>query len=993
MAHQAKTETKPNSSAQLIQSDGAVSLSFYIPYKELSFDDKDQPLGEGAYGKVYKGKWDFNPVAIKEYTTQDFSEKTQREIRKEASVMAQVSTQSEFLVRLKGMTLEKPHYCLVMEYLPGGDLYHYLHSDRDISWNTRYRIGSDIFIGLHHLHSKNILHRDLKSLNVLLDSNGRVKLADFGMATIKATSASSSKGFKGTVLWAAPETFMDEPTPKSDVYSAGMILWELASREIPYKKAGNMAAEWIKGGKKETVPEDTPAEFKTVILDCWQVPEKRSEAKVVAQQLDQLWQTTQQTEAKEKVVLPNTSSSPSGEKKLNDGSQFASTQPIEIKSLQKPKENESIRFMTQSSLVTQQSPGTTQLSTSTPALHSSQPAFLVGASSSSTTSSSETKTKGILLDEKKHQQFPPLQNAEAYCNRGNSKHSQGDYQGAIADYSEAIRLKPDWAEAYYSRGASKRSQGDNQGAIADYSEVIRLEPDYAMAYGGRGNSKYSLGNYAGAVTDYSEAIRLKPDFVEAYCNRGGSKHRQGNYQGAIADCSEAIRLKPDYADPYSNRGFSKSSQGDNQGAIADFSEVIRLKPDYSGGYFGRGLSKNNQGDYQGAIADFSEAIRLQPDYAEAYRNRGVSKDHQGDYSGAITDCKESIRLKPDYVWAYYSRGISKVKQGDYQGAIADFSEAIRLKPDWAEAYNNRALLFELLGEHKKSLADRAQAAKLGLQHYTPVYKLALSKQYTKMADFIMASGKAAKAMVFYNEAIRLSPDFAEAYYHRGLAKYTLGDSIGAKADYAQAIRLQPNLAPKDADFSIAYKALSQNLPQSLKVPEPSSVSFVSHTSLGVTSKVSLPVSSSLPSPSSSSFTFFQKQIPAVIKNATPPELKRCIQTLQALFDDYRYTFRVKRTQATQLILECTTQKKKTDDHEKITEQLSAAATAFQQLVSASGIPLKSHQFKLNWEKLTLTIDATSAEIDGMAWCLQQASGNYMAEEKNSSVSEAVCRMQ
>ena len=86
---------------------------------------------KAAHGKVFAGEWKFNKVAIKQYTAQDFSEQTRLEIRKEAMVMATVSTQSDYLVRLRGMILEKSHYSLVMEYLPGGDLFHLLKSSED----------------------------------------------------------------------------------------------------------------------------------------------------------------------------------------------------------------------------------------------------------------------------------------------------------------------------------------------------------------------------------------------------------------------------------------------------------------------------------------------------------------------------------------------------------------------------------------------------------------------------------------------------------------------------------------------------------------------------------------------------------------------------------------------------------------------------------------------------------------------------------------------
>src|SRR5260221_14682328 len=110
-----------------------VTLDFAIRFEDLKFSESDL-LGQGSYGKVYKGKWKFNPVAIKQFTAQDFSDQTKKEIRKEAFIMATASSQSDYLVRLIGVILEKPHYSLIMEYLPGGDLFHFLKSDKEITW-------------------------------------------------------------------------------------------------------------------------------------------------------------------------------------------------------------------------------------------------------------------------------------------------------------------------------------------------------------------------------------------------------------------------------------------------------------------------------------------------------------------------------------------------------------------------------------------------------------------------------------------------------------------------------------------------------------------------------------------------------------------------------------------------------------------------------------------------------------------------------------------
>ena len=108
--------------------------------------------------------------------------------------------------------------------------------------------------------------------------------------------------------------------------------------------------------------------------------------------------------------------------------------------------------------------------------------------------------------------------AEAYVDRGNKFYNQGDYQAAISDYDEAIRLDPEYARAYFNRGNAKDELGDVEGAISDYDEAIRLDPKYVGAYYNRGLAKGKLGKYFEAISDYDQAIRLDPDDAIAYYN-------------------------------------------------------------------------------------------------------------------------------------------------------------------------------------------------------------------------------------------------------------------------------------------------------------------------------------------------------------------------------------------------------------------------------------------------------------------------------------------
>jgi tetratricopeptide (TPR) repeat protein len=137
--------------------------------------------------------------------------------------------------------------------------------------------------------------------------------------------------------------------------------------------------------------------------------------------------------------------------------------------------------------------------------------------------------------------------AEGYANRGLERLNSSDYDGAMIDLDEAIRLKPDYALAYSRRGVVKQRKGDSDGAITDINKAIELNPELPHTYINRGLIRSAEKDYDGAIADYNEAIRLNPAFALAYNNRGNECYDKGDLNGAISDYNEAIRLNPDYA--------------------------------------------------------------------------------------------------------------------------------------------------------------------------------------------------------------------------------------------------------------------------------------------------------------------------------------------------------------------------------------------------------------------------------------------------------------
>jgi tetratricopeptide (TPR) repeat protein len=178
-------------------------------------------------------------------------------------------------------------------------------------------------------------------------------------------------------------------------------------------------------------------------------------------------------------------------------------------------------------------------------------------------------------------------------------------------YGEAIRRKPDYADAFYYRGGVRDDKGDYDGAILDYNEAIRLNPALtALALNNRAFARYHKGDFDGAVRDSSGAIRLDPGFAEAFDTRGLARHRKGDFEGAIRDYNEAIRLNADLVEPFNNRGLARFRTGDLNGAIRDFNEAIGLEPNHANAFYNRGLARQAKSDFAGAEQDEREARRL-----------------------------------------------------------------------------------------------------------------------------------------------------------------------------------------------------------------------------------------------------------------------------------------------------------------------------------------------------------------------------------------------
>ena len=162
-----------------------------------------------------------------------------------------------------------------------------------------------------------------------------------------------------------------------------------------------------------------------------------------------------------------------------------------------------------------------------------------------------------------------------------------------------------------------KDRGEYDRAIADYNDAIRLDPKYAFAYNGRGNAYNGKGEYDRAIADYSEAIQLDPNDRLPYNNRGNAYKDTGEFDRAIADYNDAIRLDPKYVNAYTGRGNAYQAKGDYDHAIADYNEAIKIDPRNLNAYFSRGRADLYSRALPKALVDLNQASEISPRYAYA----------------------------------------------------------------------------------------------------------------------------------------------------------------------------------------------------------------------------------------------------------------------------------------------------------------------------------------------------------------------------------------
>ena len=266
-------------------------------------------IARGTFGTVYKGIYDGEAVAVKVLDWEDDGKEstTNRALfRQEVTVWHKLDhpNVTKFVGASMGTTnlkiptadsensLPQRACCVVVEYVSGGTLKQYLIRNRrkKLAFKVVIKLALDLSRGLSYLHSEKIVHRDVKTDNMLLDVQSNLKIADFGVARVEALNPKDMTGETGTLGYMAPEVIDGKPyNRRCDVYSFGICLWEIYCCDMPYPDLSfvDVSSAVVLHNLRPEIPRCCPTVLANIMKKCWDGnPQRRPEMEEVVKMLE-----------------------------------------------------------------------------------------------------------------------------------------------------------------------------------------------------------------------------------------------------------------------------------------------------------------------------------------------------------------------------------------------------------------------------------------------------------------------------------------------------------------------------------------------------------------------------------------------------------------------------------------------------------------------------------------------------------------------------------
>jgi tetratricopeptide (TPR) repeat protein len=450
--------------------------------------------------------------------------------------------------------------------------------------------------GMEYAASRGVTpHRDIKPDNLMIARDGTLKITDFGLARLwdgpsieKHLAIASrhgasflhtahNKSVVGTTPYAAPEQFEGHSDIRSDIYSFGIVLFQMASRgKLPFNC--DSSEEYHEAHKTRPVPKLHSRLYPMIKKCLHKDPAARyADFGELRSDLERLYRSHTKAEP------------PSPPRKLEMEAWEYNNKGLSLYNV--GLVDDAIREYRKALRL--------------------KPDLAIVHNNLGIALSDKGTIEGAIHEYKVALRLDPAL-AIAHNNLGTALKASGSTDAAIAEYREALRLKPGYAEAHNNLGLAHSAIGDLDGAMQEYKEAMRLKPELAEAHNNFGILLARQGMWDDAIKEYEAVVRLKPDLAIAHNNLATALRELGKLDEAIKEYRKAIELEPGYARAHNNLGLALFMKGWTDDAIKAYLDALRLDEDLFSAYKNLADALYETGRFDDAVEAYRELIRHKP---------------------------------------------------------------------------------------------------------------------------------------------------------------------------------------------------------------------------------------------------------------------------------------------------------------------------------------------------------------------------------------------
>ena len=586
----------------------------------------------GGFGIVYICRYvDADRViALKSFKDIFFKEEgVIRDFYREAEVWVKLGqhpniVKAEFVYKIAG----KPH--VFMEYVDGGSLRERVRTGR-LSLARSLDLGIQFCKGMIHSNNvdlgagrKGIVHRDVKPENIMLTKEGTLKITDFGL--IKALGPALIKA--GTPAYMSPEQFqtMDVDT-RSDIYSFGLVLYEMLLGRMPFPKPEDPSQEWkyyedyhqnMMPKPPQDIDPSIPKELGLFVLKCLEKrPKNRYQSFAeLKDKLTEFYLNYTKTKYEEITVREE---SLKLEKKGDN--YYLSRRMKGLSLLSLGKHSEALNCFDEVLSVSPQDVKTWSLK------------GLALTYLGRFNEASECCNRALEIDSR---------SAEAWVCKGLVLKNLCKYKDAIRCYDRAIEANPTYLAAWTEKGVALACLGRFEEALKYYNKAIEIEPEDEYAWMGKGYALTDLGKYEKALKCYDRVTEIQPTIANAWLFKGDALANLGRFEEALKCYDKTIEIEPEEAYAWIGKGNALAYLGRFEGSLRCYERALKIKPREARSWRGKGDALANLGRFEEALKCYDKTIEIEPEEAYAWNNKGAVLDHLGRHEEALK-CFERVR--------------------------------------------------------------------------------------------------------------------------------------------------------------------------------------------------------------------------------------------------------------------------------------------------------------------------------------------------------------